>query len=639
MEPLLFEDREYKKKILYSSLFMEDNSKITEEDMEANLRNSFTGILNKAQTVTAVFMEGIMVNLTKKGADYIEPISFSVEFLKKGKYQGEDVELVVRRRCIIPRTFMEWQIEKTNNQVKRFSRYHNGFLNQKIPGEEFFIVLTEENLSKKDDLVRSKARDVLAKLPLPIKEHWLDEIIDGLEVEEMVKTNLDDPKHIFKVSLPKESELEKMIVSAYKGELWIKHHKQAPRLASVKNGVFLIETFDLKKWMGFIKKLGMDKFKSYSYNHQIGIVSLVELIGPDDALKAIKKFGVPIWHSIETKSFFKSRRELNLIPNRDIPKINSILEDIEEGLKEDPTNPVLLQDKNQFSQKKSIMLDRLEELNATQTEELMDGISGVIKVAHSSDDASHKNNSLLRQGIENIDRLVPHMKKKKYKFTRKNLKQALMEIQYKNVRFPEVAKVCSRSKVSQAEFEIYQDLWEQNIDARKNASVRIPTISGKVGNLEWEMCDVRDENILTAGNETNCCQHPLSVGGACVTYMLQNLETSTIFRATKNGSDKTIIQSFVWVDEENDRLCFDNIESLRGIDGSVIQCYLDYVEQVQSNKVFSFDAISFGAGYTKVSTDGFSVAGSDKKAKIPSSLSYTDAKNKQYLLSERPNHI
>lgn len=637
MRPLLFEDKEYKKKILYSSVFFEDNSTITKEDMEASLTGEFVGSFLSSQTVTAVFMEGIMVNLTKKGAGYVEPPSFYIEYVKKGMFEKEEVEIIVKRRCIIHRVSMEWQIEKTQNQVKRFSRYNNGFINQKIPGEEFFIILTEANIHKKDDLVREKARDVLAKLPLPIKSHWLDEIIEGLVVVEMKGANESDPKHIFKVSLPKESELEKMIVSAYKSELWLKHHKQAPRLDSVKNGVFLIETFELKKWMTFIKQFGLDKFKGYSYNHQIGIVSIVELIGADAALKAIKKFGVPIWHSIETKSFFKSRRELNLIPNRDIPKIDSILAEINDSLDEDPENPILIQDKSQFEKKKAIMVERLAELNETKVESLIYGISDVIKAAWSEDDAAHKNNSLLRNGIENIDRLVPYMAKKGYKFTRKNLRQALMDLEYKHVRFSEVARVCSRAKVSQAEFEIYQDLWEQNQEARERASVRIPTLSGKVGNLEWEMCDVRDENILTAGNETNCCQHPLSLGGACVTYMLQNPETSTIFRATKKGSDKTIIQSFVWVDEENNRLCFDNIESLKGIDDSVLQCYKDYVEQVQNHKIFSFDSMTLGVGYTKVSMAGLESAGSDKIAKIPSSLSYTDARN-QILLSKKPSH-
>lgn len=632
MKTKIFEDSSYKSKVVYSGLFFDDNTPLTESDVlnENAVVNGRITNYNSAGRVQAVMLEGILVNASKTKAKFIEPKGFDIVYEKTGTYKGELMTVVVSRVAEIPHSQMEWAIEATKSQTRRFTKYKTSFLNERIPSEAFFIPIHKKDMERKDEIIKTRAKDVLAKLPLPIKREWLSQIIDSLEVSEMNKTHETDIS-VFKVSLPTEGTLEKIIVSAYKGELWLEHHKQAPRLPSVKDGVFLIENFELKKWQQFIKEFGMEKFKGYSEYNQQGIVSLVELVGPEDALKALKKYGSTIWHGIETKSFFKARRELNLIPNRDIPKIDSILAEIKLQLKDDPENNALLQEQKEFEGKKEIMLARFEKLNATSAKELEDGVKDVLRVAYSSDDAQHKNSSLLKAGIENIGRLIPHMKKKDIKFTRKNLKLSLIELEYENVRYPEIARVCSRAKVSQAEFEIYQNLWFENTVAREKAPVRIPTLSGSVGNLEWEMCDARDENILTAGNETNCCQHPLSVGGACVTYMLQNPETSTIFRCTKKGSDKTIVQSFVWVDTDRNILCFDNIEALAGISEKITDCYQDYVDQVEKLESFRFQQYAVGMQYTAVETNNLTVASEDKKARVPSTLSYTDARGTQRI--------
>lgn len=639
MEAKVFSDKNYSKRIIYSSAFFNDDTVITDNDVnnQQRVEQGMQHITADAK-VTAVMVEGLLSNLSKSGAKWVEPIGFSVEYYKTGKYKGEEVTVLVRRMLTIPHSLMEWNIQKISGSVKRFAKYKTAMLNERIPGAEFYVLITPQDKERKDEIIKERAKDVLGKLPLPIKAEWLNIIIDSLVVSKTSKTNPNDPKEIYKVSLPNQGDLENIIVSAYKTELWEKHHKQTPRLSSVRDGIFLIESFDFKKWMRFVKAFGMDKFKEYTEAHQKGIVSLVELVGPDVSIKAIKKYGPSIWHSIETKSFFKSRRELNLIPNRDIPKIEAILKEIDEQIEEDPENPALIQERNKYQGKREIMDRRLEKLNAISTQELEDGLVSIIKIAHSEDDKAHKNNSLLRAGIENIGRLVPLFKKKEYKFTRKNLKQALIELEYDNVRHDDIARVCSRAKVSQAEFEIYQNMWDENRVARENAPVRIPTLSGSVGNLEWEMCDSRDVNILTAGNETNCCQHPLSVGGGCVTYMLQNPETSTVFRCTKKGSDKTIIQSFVWLDTAKNILCFDNIEALAGINEKVIDCYQDYCDQVQEMKPFRFQDITVGMGYTSVATSDLVVATGNRKAGIPSSLSYTDAKDTQKLFSKTNAH-
>ena len=629
MEAIHYTDKGYKSTLVYSGVVFDDQTVITESDVLAfELGLDRAANMASSLSVKAVLIEGLLVNTSKTKAKFMEPNRFSIRYSKTGVYEGEEMTIEVRRIVEVAHTQMEWAIESSKGQVKRFTKFRTSFMNERIPEEQFFVAIEEKDIERKDDIIKERAKDVLSKLPLPIKKEWLSQIIDSLDVVELSKAHETTIRY-FKVALPTEGTLEKIIVSAYKGELWMKHHRQAPRLSSVRDGVFLIESFDLKIWMQFIKQYGLEKFKGYSEHNQQGIVSLVELVGKDVALKALKTYGVAIWQGIETKSFFKSRRELDLIPNRDIPKIDSILKEIEEQLVEDPENKALMQELKENQSKKEIMLARLEMLNATSTEELEDAIKEVIKVAYSPDDKDHKNNTLLKTCIENIGRLVPHMKKKELKFTRKNLKNALLELKYENIRYPEIAKVCSRAKVSQEEFEIYQNMWEENTVAREAAPVRIPTLSGTIGNLEWEMCDARDVNILTAGNETNCCQHPLSLGGACVTYMLQNPETSTIFRCTKKGSDKTIVQSFVWIDEEKDILCFDNIESLSGISEKILDCYQNYVDQVQKLKAFMFNDFTVGMGYIDVSVDQLSVANGERKATIPASLSYSDARNQR----------
>lgn len=636
MKAKVFSSNDSKRKIIYSSCFFNDDTSITDTDM-SQARDIERGVyVSPSAKVTAVMVEGLMVNLSKASAKWIEPTSLGIEYIKTGIYNGEQVTIPVKRLLELPHSLMEWQIEKGSNSVRRFAKFKTAMLNERIPGTEFYVLITPEQALQKDKIIRQRAKDVLSKLPLPIKKEWLDKIIDSLFVEKLSKSNENDPKNIYRVSLPSQAELENTIVSAYKAELWEKYHKRTPSLPSVRDGVFLIETFDLKKWMNFIKVFKMDNFKSYTEAHQRGIVSLVELVGPDAALKALKNYGPTIWHSIETKSFFKSKRELNLIPNRDIPKIESVLEEIDSQLKEDPENPILKQEKLQYEGKKAIMMSRLKKLNETSFQELEEGLISVLKVAYSKDDADHKNNSLLRAGIENIDRLVPHFKNKGYKFTRKNLKQALIELEYDNVRNTEVARVCSRAKVSQAEFEIYQNLWQENAQAREMAPVRIPTLSGSVGNLNWEMCDARDVNILTAGNETNCCQHPLGVGGGCITYMLQHPETSTIFRCTKKGSEKTVVQSFVWIDETRNILCFDNIEALAGISEKIIECYQEYSDQVQKLRPFAFNDITVGMGYIDIPTNELEIATGERKAQIPQDLSYSDA-SRQKLFTKVPN--
>ncbi len=619
-------------KISYGTVFFIDNTEVTEEDRKERVEERN---MADAPVVEAVYIEGFLHNCSKTKAENIEYNSVFINYPKKDIESGEYVP--VKRKLTTNKSSLLWVLGKKEdkNGLQRFSKYKSGMTNERIPGEEIFVLIKESDLDKKEEIIRGRIIEVMRKLPIPIQENWLEDVVSSVVIEKCNKTNIHDLREVFYIKLPSEGELEKAITLAYKKELWLKYHKTIPKLASVQLGVFVIESFKLKDWMNFLKMFGRDKFIGYSELHQTGIVSLVELVGSQVAIKAIKIYGAKIWHSLETKSFFMRIRERKLIPERDIPNIKKMIEEAENNLENDPDNVLFQKDLEESNKKLEIAEKRLEKTLENKVEDEIALIKQIIKIAHSSDQKEKANSALLKSGIENVDRILKYCKVENIlvkKITRKKLQKILISLKYELVTDPLVAEVCARAKVSQAEFEVYQKIWGERQEIREKAPTRIPTLSGDVGDLHWEMLDQRDENILVAGNETHCCQHPLGLGGACVYYMLDNPETSTIFKVSKKNKLETHAQSFTWLDEEKNILCFDNIE----VNGNlmkkeIIDCYRDYKDKVLMTTSFNFDEYTIGTGYSDVVLDNLRNAVGLKKASIPASLGYSDAGNQKIL--------
>jgi len=623
---VIFGDTDKNKKIAIGTMFFKTKQSVD----EARVDNHYNENDQRVLDVELVLAEGMLQNVTRQGFDFLMPNRFSFKEKLKNK-DGEEVN--VSLQVSTKRESMEIILgEKEGRGLQEFAFMKEAARNQKIPSKEVFFVLNEKDLENKEEVITSRITDVLRKLPLPIKKDWLKDIVEICEVNQCLKINPEDKREVFWMELPTEAALEKAIVSAYKKELWKEYHNQIPRLDTVANGVFLIEKFNLKDWMNFIKKFGMDKFKGYTPLHQEGIVSIVELIGSEDALKAIKKYGVSTWHTVEMKSFFMRIREQDTIPKRDLPRVQERKREILSQLEDAPDDKKLVQELKEVELQEEMMLKRIEDANLYTIEDQIELIKKILKVAHSDEDSQKNNNALMKEGVENVDRILKYMKKeniKRKKLTRKGLKAILLELTYENVRHPRIATVCSRAKVSQREFEEYQDLWDRYEKERKTSPTRIPTFSGTIGNLKWEMLEFDDPNALVVGNETHCCQHPLGAGGACVTYMMSHPETSTAFKVSKiNGNGRALAQSFVWVDVENDILVFDNIEVDGGmLKDEILECYKQYVSQVDEHKVFKFEGgYRIGTGFSDMNLKGFRVAEGNFKANIPSDLGYTDAR-------------
>jgi len=506
--------------------------------------------------------------------------------------------------------------------VRRINAYKAEILNQKIIGSKVYVMINPgEN---KDLKIQNKVKALLNKLPFPMEKEWEEHIGKSLKVAKLKKTNPDDPRDIFKIAIPTDGEMESIIRKAHKQTIWKQLHNQFPRLESVMDGVYDIENFNLKKWLNFLKDFGQKEFKELSEPEQKALVNCFELFN-DDAKQLVKNFTPKQWEGVDLTSFFIRKKRFKNLKERDIPRFEKELSEFEE---ED--NSV---EKRELTMKLEMAKNALDSLN-DPTEEI-EFISSAVKKAVFSHEDKKGSYELLKNVIARADALMEYFKENPdLKMTRKNIKAALLKVKYKNIRYDEIAELCARANVSQTEFETYQDLWDSNMEARLTSPTRIPTLSGRVGDLDWEMLDQRDPEILVAGNETHCCQTANGIGSACVRYMLQNPMTSTIFKVSRKKSNKYLAQSFVWVDENKNILCFDNIEVDGGkIKEEILACYRDYLEKTNNlPRSMRFEHMTIGTGYSDVDLGGMLKAKDGQKASIPNSLGYSDAKNAQVIL-------
>ena len=205
----------------------------------------------------------------------------------------------------------------------------------------------------------------------------------------------------------------------------------------------------------------------------------------------------------------------------------------------------------------------------------------------------------------------------------------------------ELAMVCSRAGVSEELFlKKYAKLYPKSKQNADRLPKQYPTVSGSVSDLNWEIIDAGNPRAWVVGLETNCCQHLGSLGGPCVIYMANNVETSGIVRVF-NKKGKTIAQSFMWIvpnqiNPDTNIMCMDNIEVLGGeLKLSIVHVYENIAKEVLKRKMFKITEIVVGGGYSDIDLSNFAgLVPKNFKAKVPSTLGYTDASNSQYYITK-----
>lgn len=88
-------------------------------------------------------------------------------------------------------------------------------------------------------------------------------------------------------------------------------------------------------------------------------------------------------------------------------------------------------------------------------------------------------------------------------------------------------------------------------------AIRGKNIVAQDGKMKMYILPADDYRNFTVGYDTNCCQHYGSAGETCV-YKLTSDPLSACMVIERDG--KILAQSFVWVDEAQDTLVFDNVE-------------------------------------------------------------------------------
>lgn len=487
-----------------------------------------------------------------------------------------------------------YQIKQIKNSFHEFSYLHvehNDFFNNNMPSGVIYGIAKNKEEAMLD--VSKKIQDVLQKMPYPVMFGWVDYIVNNLDPVKLKTVPASADVYAYKVKIPEAVALETLISNAYADNLWKSNFKNGgPRKQYIRNAIFNIETFNVKTFQNFVAGLKQARIDldSLSYEIQESLINLYELVGDQNAIKYIKLFGTNVWHKASIRFIlYKLKIEQEGFKDVDI-FITTIL-----------------------------------------------NILANVKKSSELEDVEFE--SMFIASIENIEKIKAQIellgKKPKYA----DIKAILLNLEYEDVRYPGIAMVCARAKVSEAEFHIYQNWWEANAKKRESCALAYPTLKGTLSSnpeYQWEMCDPSDYNILVAGNETNCCQHPTSVGGDCVDYMLKNPETSTIFRVTKKG--KTIAQSFVWRENSRDgigkNLCCDNIEALGDeIRKDIYNCYLEYAKEAEKAFIsLGIKHFTVGARYSDVLVNNLPKAEAASKAKVPSSLGYSDARGTQYII-------
>jgi hypothetical protein len=494
--------------------------------------------------------------------------------------------------------YHDYGLKKPKNMI--FFDLH--FENSMQLKDVVYGMTTEEN---KTEDIKGRKRMLLSKSKYAIPEFLFNDILPEIKHEFLEKEveRADDARLFFKIKLPSEADMEKIIIRGIKRWEWKTEYNRIPNIQSIAYGPINIQKFDLKQWMGVIKQLGgPEKFReSMDFQSQVGFINLFELIGAQESLKALNDFGAEIWHQVDLANSLKKIKTGAIDRDLVIKFFNKLFK--------------------AFKETKSKKDTCFRCLNAWDM---------IFEAEQKKGGEGYTYSELIKLSLS-----------LQYKDIGVNAKNA-----EESSECLKVANASALASVGQSNFLINQEIWLETLKERKNSSRGIPTLIGHLPQKEkmaFQMTDPTDARNLVVGNETHCCQHVGSIGGACVRWMVKNPKISTIFRITRKGitngelQGETIAQSFVWRD--GDKLVFDNIESLGSdVREEIIDCYLEYIKMATpAFKSLGIKYCVVGTGYgsnVRSLLNKYPTVSNESKPNIPDNLGYTDADGVVKVLKE-----
>lgn len=163
--------------------------------------------------------------------------------------------------------------------------------------------------------------------------------------------------------------------------------------------------------------------------------------------------------------------------------------------------------------------------------------------------------------------------------------------------------------------------------------------------VTYELLDKDNPLGVVVGNITNCCQTLEGLGSSCVEYGLK--EPNSKFMVFKNN-EKIIGQSWVWYDEQTQKICLDNIELPESIAKNKIKFILlknelisclkrmtkSFVKTMEE-KELEVDTITVGSGYNEMNKWlGMHYKKSNDEPQLSGYHGYSDA-SEQYILYKK----
>lgn len=141
---------------------------------------------------------------------------------------------------------------------------------------------------------------------------------------------------------------------------------------------------------------------------------------------------------------------------------------------------------------------------------------------------------------------------------------------YEEAQSPAFASECARWQIDPDTYRILERRWLSGVNGR--TSEGIPFVSVDHGEYRFYRLAGDDPRGLFLGMHTNCCQHPMGVGGTCAWHGASD-EFGGFYVVEYRGS--IVAQSWAWRSTHDGRqtLCFDNIEMLS-------DAYSDKVKEV-----------------------------------------------------------
>ena len=142
-------------------------------------------------------------------------------------------------------------------------------------------------------------------------------------------------------------------------------------------------------------------------------------------------------------------------------------------------------------------------------------------------------------------------------------------------------------------------------------------LEAKQGNITMRMLQADDYGHFTVGYDTTCCQHYGDAGESCVFKATTDPFSSTIV-IEENGKVKA--QAFIWTDEVNQTLVFDNVEfaGANTLDTKLSQKFQDIIYEWA--KACPYKNVHIGVGYNASMNGWGKKVTSDQLVKLPTTI-------------------